>query len=80
MKKDFVAQWWQKDCSIVGLFNELIEDNKTANYIKIKDDTLSLIFHQSFELKVILNGGYFNTALPRKSGTHSPSLSKNNVV
>lgn len=66
MKKNFVAQWWQKDCSIVGLFNELIKNNKTVNYIKIKDDTLILIFHKSFEMKVVFSGGYFNTYINDK--------------
>jgi hypothetical protein len=66
MKKEFVAQWWQKDCSIFGLFNELIKNNKTVNYIKIEDDTLILIFHKSFEMKVVFSGGYFNTYINDK--------------
>lgn len=66
MKKDFVAQWWQKDCSIVGLFNEIIKNNKTVNYIKIKDETLILIFHKLFEMKVVFSRGYFNTYINDK--------------
>ncbi|MFA7507328.1 MAG: hypothetical protein WCZ11_03730 [Bacilli bacterium] len=58
--------WWQEECSLVGLFNELIKDEKTAKYIKFKDDTLSLKFHKSFELKVIYKNGYFNTYINDK--------------
>ncbi len=61
-----IPKWWQKDCSIVGLFNELIKNNKTVNNIKIKEDTLILIFHKSFEMKVVFSGRYFNTYINDK--------------
>lgn len=61
MIKKNVPHWWQKDCSIVGLYNELIKDNKTTNYIEINDGALSLIFHDSYRLKVLFKGSYFYT-------------------
>lgn len=66
MKNKFIPMWWQNDCSIIGLFNELNKDNEIAKYIIFKNDIISLIFHEAFELKVIYKNGYFNTYINDK--------------
>lgn len=66
MKMKAIPKWWQTDCSINGLFNELNKKDYIKTIMKYENDTVSFEFHKDFKFEVKFNGVFFNAYINGK--------------